>query len=94
MSKPKVVRIKKEKSVKAPPDTASGGKEKKDEPALKGKETPEQLLEEQWSDWIWSVERNIYYRAKKSSPGTAFLHNSSSHFPSTELFRNMEIRIR
>jgi hypothetical protein len=95
------MRVKREKAVKAPPDNkASTGKEEKDEPVVKGKGTPEQSLspQEQWSDWIWSEERGLYYRAKKSSPGTAYLHNSSLHFSSrpalTKLFRNMEIRIR
>jgi hypothetical protein len=80
MSKPKVTRVKREKAVKAPPDKASAGKEEKDEPVVKGKGTPEQnaqSLSELWSDWIWSEERGLYYRAKKSSPGTACLPNSN-----------------
>lgn len=91
MSKPKE-RVKREKAVKAPPDKAaakeSAGKGEKDEPVVKGKGTPDanaQSPQEQWSDWIWSEERSLYYRAKKSSPGIAYLHNSSSHLFSPPL---------
>jgi hypothetical protein len=85
MSKPKMS-AKREKAVKAPPDKGvakeSAGKGEKDEPVVKGKGAPEanaQSPSEQWSDWIWSEERSLYYRAKKSSPGIDYLHTSSSH---------------
>jgi hypothetical protein len=91
MSKPKM-RVKGEKVVKTPPDKAvakeSAGKEENDGPVVKGKGAPDakaQPPQEQWSDWIWSEERSLYYRAKKSSPGTAYLHNSSSHLFSPPL---------
>jgi len=71
------MRVKREKAVKAPPDKPvakeSASKEEKDEPVAKGNGAPEsntQSPSEQWSDWIWSEERNLYYRAKKSSPET------------------------
>jgi hypothetical protein len=105
MSKPKVMRVKREKAVKAPPDKAvakeSAGKEEKDEPVVKGKGAPEpnpQSPQEQWSDWIWSEERSLYYRAKKSSPGTAIPLYISPLVPLqyqlTKRIRNLEIRIR
>ena len=86
------MRVKREKAVKAPPDKGvakeSAGKGEKDEPVVKGKGAPEanaQSPSEQWSDWIWSEERSLYYRAKKSSPGTAYLHNSALHLFSPPL---------
>jgi hypothetical protein len=86
------MRVKREKAVKAPPDKAvakeSAGKGEKDEPVVKGKGAPvanAQSPSEQWSDWIWSEERGLYYRAKKSSPGTAYLYNSVLHLFSPPL---------
>jgi len=86
------MRVKREKAVKAPPDKVvakeSAGKGEKDEPVVKGKGAPvanAQSPSEQWSDWIWSEEQGLYYRAKKSSPGTAYLHNSALHLFSPPL---------
>jgi hypothetical protein len=72
------MRVKREKAVKALPDKAvakeSEVKGEKGKPVAKesgGPQSNAQPHPEQWSDWIWSEERNLYYRAKKSSTGNA-----------------------
>jgi hypothetical protein len=98
MSKPKM-RVKREKAVKAPPDKAvakeSAGKDEKDDPVVKGKAAPEanaQSPQEQWSDWIWSEERGLYYRARKSSPGTSYLPNSILHLRAPHVLNVSSLR--